>query len=431
MNLSDNPRIRLFTLCALYVAQGIPFGFVTIAMAPYLAEQGMGEEAIGWLQGLVSLPWAFKWIWGPVIDGYGLPAMGRRRPWILLAQLLMAGTIAAMIAIPDVTAELVVLGAMILIHNVFSSLQDVSVDALAVDLLREEERGRANGLMYGSSYFGSFLGGAGLGAVLSLFDFRVALVVQVVLLLAIMMIPLLLRERRGERLLPWSRGRSMAPVEARTAGSAAQVFKMLAKAFSLPSTQLSACVAVLVRIGGGALTAASVVYFIQQLDWTKEQYTGVSGGLGVWLGLGGSILGGFLADRVGPRRLAGVATILLGLTWIAFALLEPWWSENALVISVILADVLFTGVLSVSLFAMFMTVSWPAVAATQFTAYMALMNLSNTIGSWLAGPLCRVMSLAQMYLWFGLAQIALIGLLLAIDPHQARRILGGKEGEPP
>ena len=54
---------------------------------------------------------------------------------------------------------------MIFAHNVFSAMQDVSVDALAVDLLREGERGRANGLMSGSKFAGTLIGGAGLGEV--------------------------------------------------------------------------------------------------------------------------------------------------------------------------------------------------------------------------------------------------------------------------
>ena len=48
-----------------------------------------------------------------------------------------------------------------LLANVCVAMQEVAVDALAVDLLTEQERGVANGLMYGSSYLGTALGGAG------------------------------------------------------------------------------------------------------------------------------------------------------------------------------------------------------------------------------------------------------------------------------
>ena len=71
-----------------------------------------------------------------------------------------------------------------------------------------------------------------------------------------------------------------------------------------------------------------------------------------------------------------------------------------------------------------MGVSWPRVAATQFTAYMAMLNLSRTIGSKLAGPLVSELGVAGCYIAVGVLQIAVIGLLIWLDPHQNRRELG-------
>ena len=103
----------------------------------------------------------------------------------------MAVTIGAMIAIPDLTASLDLLTWMIFVHTVFNSMQDVAVDALAVDLLAEAERGRANGLMYASKYGGGVLGGAGMATLIGAVGLRPALFAQVAVLLAIMMLPLL------------------------------------------------------------------------------------------------------------------------------------------------------------------------------------------------------------------------------------------------
>ncbi|MEY3023837.1 MAG: hypothetical protein RJA16_663, partial [Planctomycetota bacterium] len=70
-----------------------------------------------------------------------------------------------------------------------------------------------------------------------------------------------------------------------------------------------------------------------------------------------------------------------------------------------------------------MAVSWPRVAATQFTAYMALLNLSTTIGLKLAGPLDARLDFATIYLVAGVLQAAVIVVLPFIDPTQARRTL--------
>ena len=201
--LSESPRIRLFTLCALYAAQGIPWGFVFVTLKAWLGAAGLSVDSVGEILVLGGLPWVFKPLWGPVIDAVGPTSLGRRRPWIVVAQLGMVLTLAAMMGIPDLETDLVVLGWMVFTHNVFNSLQDVSVDALAVDLLTETERGRANGLMYGSKYGGGMIGGAGMAALAGTVGLKGALLLQVGLLAAIMLLPLLLLERPGERRFPW------------------------------------------------------------------------------------------------------------------------------------------------------------------------------------------------------------------------------------
>ena len=60
LNLSERPLLRLLTLCILYVAQGIPYGFVTITLAAYLAESNATTGQIGGLLAMGTLPWTFK-----------------------------------------------------------------------------------------------------------------------------------------------------------------------------------------------------------------------------------------------------------------------------------------------------------------------------------------------------------------------------------
>ena len=88
---------------------------------------------------------------------------------------------------------------MILIHTVFNALQDVAVDALAVDLLADNERGRANGLMYASKYFGGMIGGVGMAKLIAYTNLDTALVVQTAILVAIMLVPLLVQGARHAR----------------------------------------------------------------------------------------------------------------------------------------------------------------------------------------------------------------------------------------
>jgi len=434
LNLSDRPLLRLITLCILYVAQGIPYGFVTVTFASYLAEQGKSVEAIGAIIALGTLPWTFKFLWGPILDRWGYPAMGRRRPWILFAQCGMTLTILAMAFVENPTENLVLIGWMVFVHNIFNSLQDVSVDALAVDLLEESERGKANGFMYGSKYIGTFLGGAFLSRMVVDGGLGIAFTIQIVMLAGIMLFPLFLRERDGEKLLPWSKGKSQLAVEERLASSVIQLFRFLLRAFTLRSTLLAGAVGFTIFIASGILSPITKVLFIQDLGWERIEFTDIEGGYGIVLGLAGAIAGGFLADRFGAKRIAAIGSIVLAFSYATFGLASPdsgiipWfdWTNRPVVITYILAETWMASMISASLFAMYMTVSWPKVAATQFTAYMAILNMSTAFGLFMSGAINEAFSLPVIFIGAGVLQLTVIAIFPFIDVHQARRVLGHK-----
>jgi PAT family beta-lactamase induction signal transducer AmpG len=210
--------------------------------------------------------------------------------------------------------------------------------------------------------------------------------------------------------------------------SFADFLKGCLQAFTLRSTWLGVALALLVKIGMGIFFTIIVVHLTQELNWPKERYTSIQGGLGVALGLGGSILGGLLADCVGAKRMAGISTVLLGATWITFGLTPLAWQTTLIVSVFLLLTEFFASVLSVSLFALFMGLCWPAVAATQFTAYMAILNLSNTCGAWYAGRLRDAYSFSEILLGMGIFQIvAILAWLLVIDPHERNRRLAEEQ----
>ena len=90
-------------------------------------------------------------------------------------QLGMAVTIAAFLLIDDPAEDLKMLGLFFLIHNIFASLQDVSADALAVEVLPEGEIPLANGLMFVAKGFGAMFAVLVLGGILLDSGFQSAL----------------------------------------------------------------------------------------------------------------------------------------------------------------------------------------------------------------------------------------------------------------
>jgi PAT family beta-lactamase induction signal transducer AmpG len=419
--LADRRVLRLVVLCALYVAQGIPYGFVAITLAAYLAGQNVGTAELGNVIALSSVPWLFKAGWGPLVDRFNGSQMGRRRPWIVGAQAMMIVTAVALISVPELRSNLTLLAWIVFANNVFVSIQDVSVDGLAVDLLPESERGVANGLMYGSSYLGMIIGGSGLSIVLARHGLRSALIVEAVCLAAIMMLPLLLRERSGDRLFSFrSRPRDAAGPKA---GRTRDLFRDLFRAFARRSPLLGVGMAVTIMIGMSALSVVSPVLLMQTLGWTQEQYGNLVGGIPPLFGFGGAIGGGWIADRIGHKRSVAISSIALGISWIGFGLAEPFWPHHGVIVVTSCIEQFFLGTLSAALFALFMGVAWPRVAASQFTAFMALLNLSRTLGAKLASSVSESLGFVGCYIAFGILQIAVVLWLIPLDPQQNRREL--------
>ncbi len=417
MSLAERKWLRLATLVVLYVAQGIPWGFMATTIPGYLASRGLDPGAVGVALATTTLPYTFKWVWGPVIDAIVIPRFGRRRPWIIFAQLMMALTVAAMLAIGDLSTDLKMLAWMILIHTVFNALQDVSVDALAVDLLDDDERGRANGLMSGAKYGGGAIGGIGFATVIAYTSFETALVVQAAILLAIMLVPLLVKESN-----------SPPPPRMR--------LRDIAHSFADVFASRSAAVTILVMLSclfaQGIITVSSASLYTQTLGWSSQKYTSLVGGWGLLAGGLSAAAGGFVADAVGPKRLAIIAAMAMGGGWLIFSLNEGRWTDDSFIYTMSIWETAAQAMLSVSLFAVCMQVSFPAIGASQFAAYMALSNFGTTLGYRAAGHLGDFTAVEQWRLAAAFQLLVVPLFLYFVDPAQTRRELPRPDGtEPP
>lgn len=410
MNLAERRGLRLFTLCALFFAQGIPWGFMAITLPAYLAKGGLSEAALGTVYAMSYWPFVFKFLGGPLIDTVTIPRLGRRRPWIIAAQAMMAVTVGGLLLVRDVQADYELLVVVILTHTVFNALQNVAVDALAIDLLDANERGRANGFMYGSKYAGGIVGGSGMGFVLGHWSFDAAIVIQIVVLAAILVLPLMVRERAGH--------------EPERRHEPREVARALGRVFRLRSPILAAVMMLVQSIASGVLGAVAPVLFMKHLGWKPDEYSELLGGPGVAVGFAGSLLAGVIADKVGHRRLAALACLVLGAGWMTFALGQAWWSHHWFIYALAIVEPLAQSMMIVASWSVCMSVSLKQTAATQFAAYTSLTSCSTIIGAQLlVGHATTWWTYQGIYAVAAVFQIATIALLPFIDPEQVRREL--------
>ncbi|MEO8278581.1 MAG: MFS transporter [Ideonella sp.] len=135
---------RLTVVVMLGFASGLPLALTGQAMQAWLSVSGVDLATIGFLSA-VGLPYTFKFLWAPLMDRFELPWFGRRRGWLVLTQLGLAGALVALASTSPTQATRTFALLAVLVAFVSAS-QDVVVDAYRTDLLTPRERGLGSSL---------------------------------------------------------------------------------------------------------------------------------------------------------------------------------------------------------------------------------------------------------------------------------------------
>lgn len=389
-NLLATRRGRLAAFFGLYVTEGIPLGFAATAVATQLRRQGVGPAEIGAFVASLYLPWAFKWAFGPLVDVVRSQRFGHRRGWILATQLVMALTLLSLVAVP-LPQGLWLFTAVLFVHNVFGAMQDVAIDSLAVNTLEERERGLANGLMFAGASAGQAIGGAGVLFLVDVIGFQGSFVFVAAAILAVtVFIVLPMKEAALERARDAAAGWRRAGAEMKA--FAVQSFR----SFVGTRGAFAGVFFSLLPAGAMSLGLALQSNLAVEVGMKDDEVAAIN----LWaMIVSGSamVVGGLLSDRLGRRRTLFVYTAAMSLPvvylmWVlqGHGYVMPRAPGGAPLPELItalwvasLAYALFQGLMYGTHVAIMMDVTNPRVAATQFTAYMAMMNLAIAISaSW-------------------------------------------------
>ncbi len=162
-----NTYILLFSL---YWAQGLPVGFMTHALPVILRAEGVSLAHIGGF-GLLMLPWSIKIFWAPWVDRHGSIAKGHYRSWIIPLQWLSVAVLIGLSFLPiqalNQPLYLLLFFITLLLMNGIGATQDIATDALAVNILKNEQQYWGNTFQVIGSRLGFIVGG---GAILWLLD---------------------------------------------------------------------------------------------------------------------------------------------------------------------------------------------------------------------------------------------------------------------
>jgi PAT family beta-lactamase induction signal transducer AmpG len=412
--LSTSARMRYLTGALAYFAQGIPKGLLHIALPAWLAVEGVAPAQIAAFLGVIMLPWAFKLLAGPLMDHYEFLPMGKRRPWVLTMQLGMVISLLGLGLIEDPAREIGLLMVVGFIINFFTAAQDVAVDGMSIDLVPLEEEGRLNSFMSFGKAVGWAATSAVTGTLLVTYGTKVTALVCTLGAAAIFVFLLLVRERRNERLLPWTAGEASPKNE--PPPSFRQVFSDLNHVLWSRPSLVMMLIMFMAGMFSGYGRALMPIAAVQVFEFSTPEWSELNAIMG-FAGAGVALFLGPIIDRRGAKSVMGLTILLTGVHAFTLAFTQEMWSNDTYVLVMISLWILLLPIIMVCVLALAMSICTSGESATQFAIYMSVCNMGATVGSLLYGAVSEMTNWSQNYAMMGLIVFL---LLLAVLMYRTR-----------
>jgi PAT family beta-lactamase induction signal transducer AmpG len=421
--LSENALLRYTTFVALYFAQGVPEGITLFGIPAWMAMNGKTPAEIASYSAVALLPTSLKILLAPMVERFTYLPMGRRRPWLLIGQSGLVLSFIGLAFVPDPLHHLPLLTAAVVCVHTFDMLQDIATDSLVIDIVPLDQQGRANSLMWGAKSVGTAASLAVGSWLINQYGFTVAILATSTIIGLILLAPLLLRERPGEKLLPWTQG-VVSPDTARLqTQSWGALLQAARRVFALRNSLLLLLVVFTSLLSLNYLRTSFPIFTIQQLGWTNVRYSQVYSTSGLIGGIVGMIVGGLLISRLGTIRLVQAGLLAVGLLAATAGVSRALWPNATFITGFIGGFSLLYTLIVIGLLALAMQCCWKRISALQFTFYMTIFNSGQAVGAALLGYVRSHYPWEVTFLVFPLLTVLAIGLLQQLHlPAHAQQL---------
>jgi PAT family beta-lactamase induction signal transducer AmpG len=419
--LTRSAPLRLLTLFLFYFTQGFPVGLFLYAVPAWMAANGESTVAVAAVVGAAALPWSLKLVNGFIIDRYTFLAMGRRRSWIIGAQALIVLVLLAGAAISPAHGDVFLISAFAFAANVAVTFQDVGIDSLAVDIMAESERAKASGIMFGAQTLGIAAATALGGTLLEAYGFATCMVIAALIPAGVMLYGAAIREREGEKRLPWSAGASHPYNREIQVAAWLPLLRNALRAILAPLSLALLPVLLINAMPAGAHEAFHPGLATNLAGWSLSDYTNVISTSQLIVGLLGLAVGGWAVDAIGAQRSAIIVLLIQIAMAAAMIAARPYWTNDGVLMAYFFGGEFISTFTSITLVPIAMRLCSPAVAATQFTIYMATANFGRPLGASMAAAIAGVGSPVLMYgLIVAIYAAAVVWLLIVRFPGEDR-----------
>lgn len=407
---------RMLVILLFGFSSGLPIMLVASSLKIWLRREGIELSTIGLIAWTMT-PYSLNFLWAPLLDRFVPSSLGRRRSWILIAQVgLIASLMGLGFAQPSVSLNLVVgLGIAVAF---FSATQDIAIDAYRRETLHDEEQGiGASLVVYGYRIGMLVASGVGLWLVdpeTAGLSFNQMFFIMGAVLLVGVVTTLACSEPEVTHAPPRT-------LEETLVGP----FREFLSRDGVGRAILILLFILLFKVGDAFAGSMTPAYYVD-IGFSNADIAEAAKGVGFFSTMLGLFLGGLGIYRLGVLRALFIFGFLQAFSTATFAILEatgPNWTALACVVA--LEDV-SSGMGTAALVAYMSLLTNRRFTATQYALMSSLASLGRTFLSGFAGGLIE---------WVGYGAFYMIGSLMAVPGilllwHLAS-VAGAPEEAPP
>lgn len=398
-----SPRLAL--MLGLGFASGLPNPLTGSTMTAWFASEGVTLAMIGFAS-IFHLPYNLKFLWAPLLDRYGIPGLGRRRGWMLLAQLALVLSIAALGTF-DPSSALTQIGVLAVFTAFFSATLDIAADAYRTDVLPAPQRASGTAIFV-AGYRAALIVAGAVGLILSdLLPWTVVYWIFAGLMGVGILTTLIAPPAPTEAIAP----RSI--VEA--------VVDPITELLKRPGIVRLIAIIMLYKVGDVVAGQLQIPFFME-MGFSKTEIGAVLKGLGLGATIVGALIGGGLVARWGLKGTLiafGFAQALANLSYVGVA---NAGKSYAWMTGAIGLDNFMNGLGTSAFVALLMTLCNKRFTAFQYALFSSLMTVPGRLLGYHSGWLADEAGWTSFFLISTLAALPALALLFFVDirePNEA------------
>jgi PAT family beta-lactamase induction signal transducer AmpG len=385
-------------------ACGLPLLLTISVLQAWMKEEGVDLTVIGMIS-LVGLPYTLKFLWAPVLDRFTLPFLGRRRGWLLIAQVTLIFSISGLGFTDPVKNPWMMAFAAFLV-TFFSASQDTVVDAYRREDLPDEELGLGSSL-YVNGYRVGMLLASGGGLIMA--DHMPFFMVYQIM--AVCMLPGVVTTL----LAPEPEIHIGTPKTMREA-----VFDPLIEYFSRRGALWILAFILFYKIGDTMASAMTIPFYLD-IGFSKTQIGMVVKLFGFWATVAGTLIGGVIMLRLGINRSLWAFGFFQAVSTAGFAVLAFFGNSLPLLSTVIAFENLSSGMGTAAFIAFMASITNKKFTATQYALLSSLMGVPRVMASAPTGFLAKNLGWETFFITCTLIAVPGMLLLLKFAPWNPKK----------